>query len=135
MKAFPRILAMIQLAVISFTARGADLTARENEYYKMITIPVPQGMILEAGALQWMPSGQLAVSTRLGNIYLVDNVLDDPPRNVKFHLFASGLHEVLGLTVDKAGVLYCTQRGEVTRMKDLDHDGRADLFETVSDLW
>src|SRR6188768_1705142 len=99
MKAFPRIVVIVQLALVSFMAWSADLTARENECYKMITIPVPQGMVLEAGALQWMPSGQLAVSTRLGNIYLVDNALDNPPRNVKFNLFASGLHEVLGLTV------------------------------------
>ena len=33
------------------------------------------------------------------------------------------------------GWLYATQRGEVSRLKDDDGDGRADLFETVSDGW
>ncbi len=47
---------------------------------------------------------------------------------------AHGLHEVLGLAQRK-GWLYCVQRGELTRMKDEDGDGRADLFETVSDGW
>jgi hypothetical protein len=125
----------LALVCLQPQSSAADLRTSENEYYKMITIPVPQGMVLEAGALQWMPNGQLAVSTRLGNIYMLDHSLDDPPANVKFNLFASGLHEVLGLTIDKNGVLYCTQRGEVTRIKDLDQDDKADLFETVSDFW
>jgi hypothetical protein len=128
------ILGLLAFGAVAATLNAADLAARENEFYKMITIPVPEGMVLEAGALQWMPNGQLAVSTRLGNIYMLDNVLDDPPTKVKFNLFASGLHEVLGLTV-KDGVLYCTQRPEVTRLIDKDHDGKADVFETVSDFW
>ncbi len=117
-----------------FCVWGADLATRENDYYRIITIPVPEGLVLEAGALQWLPSGQLAVSTRRGDIYLLDNVLSDPPANIKFHLFAEGLHEVLGLTYFN-GDLYAVQRGEVTRLKDVNHDGRADAFETVSDFW
>ncbi|MEM7394037.1 MAG: hypothetical protein AAF492_16985, partial [Verrucomicrobiota bacterium] len=40
----------------------------------------------------------------------------------------------LGLAWHK-GWLYATQRPEVTRMKDVDGDGRADVFECVSDAW
>lgn len=112
---------------------AADLAARENEYYKMITIPIPEGIVLEAGALQWMPNGRLAVSTRLGDIFLIEDPLSDPPK-VNFTKFASGLHEVLGLAL-RDGDLYATQRGEVTRIKDKDQDGRGDLFQTVGDLW
>ena len=53
---------------------------------------------------------------------------------MKFTQFASGLHEVLGLTT-KDGWIYATQRAEETRMKDLDGDRRADVFETVGDPW
>jgi hypothetical protein len=119
---------------IGISAAGADLRSLENEYYQLITIPIPDEIVLEAGALQWMPNGRLAVSTRLGNIYMIENALEDPPQNVRFKLFAQGLHEVLGLT-SKQEALYATQRGEVTRIKDLNRDGRADLFETVSDFW
>ena len=42
-----------------------------------------------------------------------------------------GLHETLGLSW-RDGWLYATQRPEVTRMKDRDGDGRADVFETVA---
>jgi hypothetical protein len=118
---------------------AADMAAKESEYYKMITIPIPKDIVLESGALQWMPGdgpeqGYLAASTRRGDIYMIHNVLGDPPSNVQFKLFASGLHEVLGLTIS-GGDLYATQRGEITRIKDLDHDGRGDVFETVSDFW
>src|SRR5438094_116396 len=48
--------------------------------------------------------------------------------------FAHGLHEVLGLAY-KDGWLYVTQRCDVSRIKDTDADGKADLFEVVSDGW
>jgi cytochrome c551/c552 len=47
-----------------------------------------------------------------------------------FRKFASGLHEILGLT-HKDGALYCAQRGELTKLVDTDKNGRADVFETV----
>src|SRR5439155_24357575 len=92
-------------------------SAAENRYYEMVTIPIPQGITLEAGALQFLPDGKLASSTRFGDIYIIDHPLENPPINVTFTHFASGLHEVLGLAY-RDGWLYCTQRGEVTRMKD-----------------
>jgi hypothetical protein len=106
----------------------------ENRYYPMVTIPIPQGISLEAGALQFLPDGKLASSTRFGDIFIIDKPLQNPPTDVKFTQFASGLHEVLGLAY-RDGWLYCTQRGEVTRMKDTDGDGKADIFETVGDGW
>lgn len=119
-------------AVLSFSAIAAD---RESAHYKIETIPVPDGVVLEAGALQLMPDGKVAVATRLGDIYMVENALEGPGAKAKFTKFARGLHEPLGLTID-GGWLYATQRGEVTRMKDTNGDGRADLFETVAgDGW
>ena len=113
---------------------GADASLAESRYYEIVTVPIPAGIVLEAGALQVMPNGRLAVSTRIGDIYMIDGAFENPPTHAKFHPFASGLHEVLGLAL-RDGWLYATQRGEVTRMKDLNGDGRADVFETVSDDW
>src|SRR5580704_14508206 len=81
------------------------LKAAEAEYYRIVTLPIPEGVALEAGALQWMGNGRLAASTRQGDIYFIDNTLDDPPAKLKFTKFASGLHEVLGLTA-KDGWIY-----------------------------
>ncbi|MBW8768520.1 MAG: hypothetical protein JF589_02050, partial [Gemmatimonadetes bacterium] len=38
--------------------------ARESEYYRMSTLPVPEGVVLEVGGLETMPDGRLAVATR-----------------------------------------------------------------------
>src|SRR4051812_30773346 len=74
------------------------LKAAEEQYYRIVTLPIPTGVALEAGAMQWLGHNRLAVSTRQGDIYFIDHALDDPPEHLKFTQFASGLHEVLGLT-------------------------------------
>ncbi len=113
---------------------AAEPALEEDPYYKIITLPTPKGVTMEAGALEFLPDGGLAVSSRFGDIYIAANPLADPPDAIKFSQFASGLHEVLGLAW-RDGWLYCVQRCEVTRMKDTNADGRADVFETVSDGW
>ncbi|HRG09130.1 MAG TPA: hypothetical protein PLJ08_11195, partial [Cyclobacteriaceae bacterium] len=48
----------------------------------------------------------------------------------RYTLFASGLHEALGLAWHE-GALYTAQRGELTKLKDTNGDDRADVYETV----
>ena len=110
-----------------------DLKERENEFYRMITLPTPAGVQFEAGALQFLGPDRLACATRIGDIWIADGVLGDAPQP-KWTLFARGLHEVLGLAW-RDGWLYATQRGEITRLKDTNGDGRADIVETVTDAW
>ena len=131
-----RFLSLVVFPVIlgGFAFGAQDVSLAEADFYKIITLPIPDGVGLEAGALQWLGKGRLAASSRQGDIYFVDHTLEDPPVRLKFTRFASGLHEVLGLA-EKDGWIYCTQRGEETRMKDTDGDGRADVFETVGDPW
>lgn len=116
------------------TARVLGAEAKEEDYYTIFTFSIPDGVVLEVGALEMMPGDRLAVASRRGEIYLLDQPFAKDPKAVKFTRFAHGLHEVLGLAY-RDGWLYVTQRGEVSRIKDSDGDGRADLFETVSDAW
>src|SRR5437867_11275288 len=51
----------------------------EDTSYQLITLPIPKGIILEAGALQLLPDGKLACATRLGDIYLLEGVFENPP--------------------------------------------------------
>ena len=60
------------------------LAASEEDYYRIITLPIPEGLVLEAGALQWMPDGKLAVSTRYGDVYMVERMGMDPTREFQF---------------------------------------------------
>ena len=102
----------------------------EGDYYKILTLPVPEGISLEVGGLVTMPNGDLGVSTRRGDVWMVQNPYMTGGSNPRYSLFASGLHEILGLAhYDNA--LICAQRGELTRLRDKNGDGRADLYETV----
>lgn len=105
----------------------------ENEYYRIITIPVPEGMILEVGGITTMPSGDVALATRRGDIWIINNAYMNTGTAPYYRKFASGLHEILGL-VYKNGSFYCAQRGELTKLTDKNGDGRADSYETVANL-
>ncbi|MCC6661604.1 MAG: hypothetical protein IT437_12045 [Phycisphaerales bacterium] len=110
----------------------------EDEYYRAITIPVPEDVVLEVGGLDVMPDGRPAVCTRRGDVFIVDGAYDDPPVAVRFNRFASGLHEPLGLAVrqeDGHTSVYCVQRGELTRLVDETGDGVADRYDSVSSGW
>lgn len=109
-------------------------TPTENDYYKLTRFPIPDGIVLEAGGIHAMKDGKVAVSTRRGEIWMVDGVLSRKPSKVTFRRFARGLHEVLGI-VEKDDALYATQRCELTKLKDTNGDGRADVFQTVNDGW
>ena len=108
----------------------------EADYYPLTTLPLPKDVVLEIGAIELLPKDRIAFSTRRGDIYLVDGAFAPQPSadKLKFTLFASGLHEVLGL-VYRDGALYATQRGEMTKITDTDGDGRADEFRTFADGW
>jgi len=105
----------------------AQESAKEEDYFKILRIPTPQGIVLEVGGLAVLPNGDLGVTTRRGDIFIVENPTSQNPF---FRKFASGLHEVLGLAY-KNGALYCAQRGELTKLVDSNMDGKADIFETV----
>ncbi|WP_207435776.1 c-type cytochrome [Sabulibacter ruber] len=106
---------------------NAQESPMEEDFFKILRIPSPEGALLEVGGLAVLPNGDLGISTRRGDVYIVENPTSNRPH---FRKFASGLHEVLGLAY-KDGALYCAQRGELTKLVDSNHDGKADVFETV----
>ena len=114
-----------------------NLTAqpKEADYYPIMDIPLPEGENIEVSGIDVLPDNRIAISSRRGDIWIADGAYsatsDNPPT---WSLFARGLHEVLGIAW-KDGWLYLTQRPEVSRIKDSDGDGRADIFETLGDGW
>jgi cytochrome c551/c552 len=129
-------LKLIQIAILSFSvicniANGqAKKGPREDDFYKIIKLPIPEGIVLEVGGLVTLPNGDLAASTRRGEVYIIENPTADRPN---FKLFASGLHEILGLAY-KDKYLFCAQRGELTKLVDNNGDGKCDRYETVAKL-
>lgn len=120
----------IKILFLSLLCIGlqAQESPKEEDFYRIITPAVPEGVLLEVGGLCTLPNGSLAISTRRGDVYIMENPLSRTPH---FRLFASGLHEILGLAY-KDGALFCAQRGELTKLTDEDGDGKADKYETIN---
>ncbi|MBD1393278.1 c-type cytochrome [Mucilaginibacter glaciei] len=118
---------VIPFFCISQRALAQAESPKEDDFFKIMKVPAPEGTILEVGGLCTLPNGSLAVTTRRGDIFIVENPTSQRPF---FRKFASGLHEVLGAAY-KDGALYVVQRGELTKLVDTNMDGKADVFETV----
>jgi len=124
------ILISLVIAALESVAQTTGRTPQEDDYYKIITIPTPENILLEVGGVATLPDGRLAVSTRRGDVWIIENPTMEGRSAPEFRLFASGLHEPLGLTYHD-GSLYAAQRGELTRLADKNGDGKADVYETV----
>ena len=124
-------------------AADTAISRAEAEYWAVEMLQPPEGVVLEIGGMDWMPDGRLAISTRRGQVWMVENALADDPADAHFSLYAEGLHEGLGLNVlevpDGNGgtrhALYVLQRGELTELRDDDGDGRAETWLRVADDW
>jgi len=102
----------------------------EEDYYRIETLKTPDHVELEVGGISTLPNGSIAVSTRKGQVWVIDNPHEENNKPAKFNLFASGLHEPLGMAY-RDGSLYAAQRGELTRLEDTTGNGKADIYETV----
>lgn len=108
---------------------GLLLSARSTsaQSYKVETIEMPEGLTAEVGAIEFLPDGRLIASFTRGE------VMTYHPRTKKWKLFAEGLHDPLGMLVISNSEVLVMQRPELTRVKDTDGDGVADLYEKVTD--
>ncbi len=108
----------------------------EADFYKITTFETPKETALEVGSIDLLPDGKLIMGTRRGEIWIVSGAGSSDTSNVSYKLFASGLHEVLGIAYNpKDKNIYATTRYEITRLKDVDGDGRADVFDNFCDHW
>lgn len=127
-----KIFKTILFSVGILSATLAQNTA-ENDYYRIITLPVPENMLLEVGGITTLPNGDIALATRRGDIWVVSNPSLAGTAQPYYKKFASGLHEILGLAY-RNGAFYCAQRGELTKLIDKNGDGKADVYETIATL-
>ena len=95
--------------------------------YTVLDLLGPEGAVIEAGGLDHWPDGTLLVATRRGDVWAL--------RDGRWHHFASGLLEPMGLLAGETGEVMVTQTPEVTRLRDTDGDLRADRYETVTAGW
>lgn len=122
------------MSVLLLTLLLTSGPAVESDYWTLEHFTSPDGEFLEIGGMDFLPDGRLVVSTRRGQVWTIENALTDDPADAVFHLAAEGLHEGLGLTVVGEDVLL-VQRGELSRLRDLDHDGEFETIDTITQNW
>src|SRR5687767_6490567 len=98
-----------------------------RESYTVETIQMPDGLTSETGGLGFLPDGRLVACFIRGEVMIYK------PETKQWKLFAEGLHEPLGIVVISNSEVLVMQRPELTRIKDTDGDGSADLYENVTD--
>ena len=74
----------------------AQNPAQEAEHYPIVDIPIPGDIVLEVGGIEILPGKRIAVSSRRGDIYIVEGAYTDDPDDDQWTPWAIGLHEVLG---------------------------------------
>ncbi|AXE19317.1 auracyanin family protein [Runella rosea] len=102
----------------------------EEDYYRIVTLPIPENVQLEVGGLSVLPDGRLAASTRRGEVWMINNPYLKGSGQPTYKRFAHGLHEPLGLLYRPDGSFLLSQRGEITHLVDSDGDGVADVYES-----
>ena len=102
--------------------------------WEVQAIPVPEGEVVEVGGIAFPDAETVAVSTRRGRVWLIDGALDDDPSNAQWVMHADGLYEGMGLDVD-GDDLVVLQRGELSRLRDVDGDRIADAVDVMADDW
>ncbi|MFC5411950.1 plastocyanin/azurin family copper-binding protein [Larkinella bovis] len=129
-----RYLFTVLLGWVAITVRAERFfppdTTEESRYYQIETIPIPPDIALEVGGLAFNRRNQLGISTRHGEVWILENPYLKKNEKPIFRKFASGLHEALGLAFI-GNHFYLAQRGELTRLEDRNGDGKADAFKAI----
>jgi glucose/arabinose dehydrogenase len=110
------------------------LTANSRTSSRSATWKPGDGIVLEVGGMDFTGDGKLAVAIRKGEVWLIDGVKGASPGPASYTLFASGLHEPLGVLRDGDSLLVA-QRTEVTRLRDTNRDGTVDEYLTAGRGW
>ena len=82
------------------------------------------------GGLDFFKDGRIAASTWSGDVWIATGV-DATLEKVTWKRYATGLFQALGLKIVDEQI-YVLGRDQITRLKDLNGDGEADLYENFN---
>ncbi|MFA6543498.1 MAG: hypothetical protein WCS99_03680 [Limisphaerales bacterium] len=106
---------------------------RADAAFRVEPLPFPGGHGSPVTGMDFLPNGDLALCTSVGEVFIVQqpgNLTNAPV----WRRFARGLLEPGGLRVIR-GEIFAAQKCELTRLRDTDGAGEADYFECVSQRW
>ncbi|MGC1244451.1 MAG: hypothetical protein WA874_22880 [Chryseosolibacter sp.] len=117
---------VISVAIFSCDHSGSE-SRGSGEAYRIETIEMPEGLNGEVGGIGFLPDGRLIACFHRGEVMIYNTA------SKEWKLFAEGLHDPLGLLVVSNTEILVMQQPELTRIKDTDGDGLADVYENVTD--
>ncbi|VTR95541.1 multifunctional secreted protein : Putative large multi-functional protein OS=Blastopirellula marina DSM 3645 GN=DSM3645_26609 PE=4 SV=1 [Gemmata massiliana] len=82
--------------------------------------------------LDFLPDGRVAMCTCHGDVWLI--TVNEKAGTCSWQRYATGLYHSLGLKVVD-GKVVVVERGQLTRLHDLNNDGEADFYECVNNDW
>ncbi|MGI9242508.1 MAG: DUF7133 domain-containing protein [Verrucomicrobiales bacterium] len=130
MKKFFPLIALLPLLALPANAEDpAEPLFSWEDHYEIVSIPSPDKVDTQVGGLALTNEGEIAACFHRGEVMFYS------PESKQWRLFASGLHEPLGIYVEEEGTVLVIQRSELTRLHDKDGDGRADFYEVVCNDW
>lgn len=109
--------------------------SEDSTGYVLDHIPIPfdnpWGAWMRLSGIDFFDDGtRAAVSTWNGDVWIVSGI-DSTLKNVKWHRFASGLFQPVGIAIVK-GDIYVCGRSQITKLVDLNDDGEADYYENFN---
>ncbi|MDY3562793.1 hypothetical protein R5W23_004272 [Gemmata sp. JC673] len=99
-----------------------------------LTIPYKNrfGALFFCTGVDFLKDGRIAMCTCHGDVWLV--TVEEKEGTCSWQRHATGLYHPLGLKVVD-GKVVVLERGQLTRLHDLNSDGEADFYECVSNDW
>ncbi|MEJ6621873.1 MAG: PmoA family protein [Opitutae bacterium] len=119
---------MKTLLFLSFSWISAFLFS--NASYQLENITFPDDMPPEIGALAFDDDGNLYACLRRGDVVVTK--LGKDIKATQWKVFATGLHNPMGMQIIGRGHIIVTQMAELTEIKDTDQDGVADRYNNLN---
>ena len=120
---------------LSAVTNTAPPTVMTDDGFRIEQLQTPNSKLETSSitGLDFLPNGDLAFCTARGEVFIRSEPAEAPGTNF-YRSIARGLMEPAGLRV-LSGEIFIAQKCELTRLRDTDGDGQADLFECVSQAW
>ena len=119
----------LEIAVGSAVNREVRLPVLRRTPYRVEAVALPRMMIPEVSGVAFTPRGSLVVTNRRGEVWIRHT------GGERWSRLAHGLHEPFGVVAADETDVFVIQRPELTRLRDLDGDGIAEVRTTVADHW
>ncbi len=134
LRAFRHSLLLVSLSPLLLASPSSTLFAKVTEHYVLENV-APPPLLLERHGTKGTQTDGLAFfpDGRLVSCHVAGEVFTRHPKTGEWKLFAEGLHTPLGVLPLNDRELLVAQRPELTLLRDVDGDGKADEYEAFCD--